>query len=297
MNCLFETNMNRWLQLGIKMNESLSSMTGFRVGGPAAGLIEIGSLQQLVDAVVLCNADKIPFHLIGNGTNLLASDNGFEGLILRFNRPLFDSVYDGDRVHVSAGMSLSRLAKESLDHGLMGLERLHGIPGTVGGACAMNAGAYGTEISDVLVRVRVLHCGNVQWMEVNADDLGYRRSKFSFPEYIVLEAELQLHPDDGTARNTLLECYAKRKEKQPLEYPSGGSTFKRPEGNFAGALIEQCGLKGLRIGGAQVSEKHAGFIINRDHASEKDITELITLVQQTVEKRTGVHLECEIKRL
>lgn len=297
MNSHFVNKMRRWEQLGIQTKESLSPMTGFRVGGPADGVIEIISLQQLIDAVTLCNEDGIPYYLIGNGTNLLASDDGFRGLILRFHRALYETVYEGDLVRVSAGMSLTRLAKETVERGLMGLERLHGIPGTVGGACAMNAGAYGAEISDVLVRVCVLHQGKVQWMNVNAGDLGYRTSKFAFPDHIVLEAELQLRPDDGTARQTMAECYAKRKEKQPLEYPSAGSTFKRPQGHFAGALIEQCGLKGTRIGGAEVSEKHAGFIINRDHACEKDITELIVLVQQTVEQKTGVRLECEIKRL
>ena len=179
----------------------------------------------------------------------------------------------------------------------MGMERLSGIPGTVGGACAMNAGAYGAEIKQILSRVHVLENGTDRWIDVNPDEMGYRKSPFSFPQRIVLEAELRLLPDDGGAAARMQDCTARRREKQPIEYPSAGSVFKRPEGYFAGALIEQCGLKGRQIGGAQVSEKHAGFIINRGGATENDVSALIAEIQATVTAERGVRLECEIKRM
>jgi len=190
-----------------------------------------------------------------------------------------------------------QLSRDTVKHGLSGMERLAGIPGTVGGACAMNAGAYGGEIKQILKRIRVLHENVVEWVTVLDDDLGYRKSRFSFPDAIALEAEFELLPDDGTALQTMQICMEKRREKQPLEFPSAGSTFKRPEGHFAGALIEQCGLKGYSIGGAQVSEKHAGFIVNVGNATEADVNRLIQYVTKTVKEQTGVSLEPEIKRI
>lgn len=292
-----ETTVERIKQLGGVEGVALSELTGFKVGGMADYYLKVTSYEQLIEAVALCRSEGVPFCLLGNGTNVLASDDGFKGVVIHFHTPLHLPVWQEGRVTVCAGTSLTGLAKEAVRLGWMGLERLHGIPGTVGGACAMNAGAYGAEIKDVLKRVRILRNGEDEWVEVRSSDLGYRKSAFSFPDCIVLEAELLLKPDAGSAQATMQECYQKRKEKQPLQYPSAGSTFKRPEGHFAGALIERCGLKGTSVGGAQVSEKHAGFIINKGGATEADISELIALVQRTVLEQTGVSLECEVKRI
>ncbi len=284
-------------QAGIQRNVPLSELTSFRVGGTARFVLRPKSYEMIRLAVCCAKENGIPLALLGKGTNILASDNGFPGLVIRFDMPLHEPVYDGLRVTACCGTSLSLLARDSVKHGLSGLERLYGIPGTVGGACAMNAGAYGGEIKQILKRIHLLKDDADTWVDVGDADLGYRRSAFSFPDSIALEAEFELCPDDGSAADTMRECTEKRREKQPLELPSAGSTFKRPEGYFAGALIEQCGLKGYTIGGAQVSEKHAGFIVNIGGATESDISALISYVQSVVEQQTGVKLEPEVKRL
>lgn len=279
--------------LGARKNVPLKQLTSMRVGGHADFVVEIVNEDVLLKALELA----LPCMLIGNGTNLLASDEGFRGVILKLDSPWYAPKWNGNRVRVSAGMSLTALARESVGLGFSGLERLCGIPGTVGGACAMNAGAYGAEIVDTLKSVRILRDGKISWEIVEKSDMGYRKSKFSFPDCIVLEAEFELNVDDGTATATMAQCLELRNEKQPLTVPSAGSTFKRPQGHFAGALIEQCGLKGLRIGGAAVSNKHAGFIVNDGQGTAKDVIELIELVQKTVLEQTGVQLECEVKRI
>ena len=179
----------------------------------------------------------------------------------------------------------------------MGLERLCGIPGTVGGAVAMNAGAYGGEIKSVLRRVRCYRDGAFAWEEAQLDRMGYRKSPYAWPETVVSAVGLNLLPDDGTAAETMADCMKKRREKQPLSLPSAGSTFKRPEGHFAGALIEGCGLKGCTIGGAQVSQLHAGFLVNKGGATAEDVEALMRHVQDVVYRETGVRLEPEVKRL
>ena len=206
-------------------------------------------------------------------------------------------VFEGGRVTVGAGYSLTALAKESVQRGFMGLERLCGIPGTVGGAVAMNAGAYGGEIKSVLRRVRCYRDGAFAWEEAQLDRMGYRKSPYAWPETVVAAVELNLLPDDGTAAETMADCMKKRREKQPLSLPSAGSTFKRPEGHFAGALIEGCGLKGCTIGGAQVSQLHAGFLVNTGGATAGDVEALMRHVQDVVYRETGVRLEPEVKRL
>ena len=206
-------------------------------------------------------------------------------------------MFTGEKVTVGAGYSLTALAKESVQRGYMGLERLCGIPGTVGGAVAMNAGAYGDEIKSVLRRVRLYREGEFLWEDARLHEMGYRKSPYSWPGTIVTAVELQLRPDDGTAAETMADCVRRRREKQPLSLPSAGSTFKRPEGHFAGALIEGCCLKGTIVGGAQVSELHAGFIVNRGGATAADIRSLMKLVQTTVLSETGVLLEPEVKEL
>lgn len=283
--------------LGAMPHVSLSDLTSFRVGGEAAFVLRPKSYADIQKAISLCKDAGCPVTLIGRGSNILASDDGFSGLVIRFDTPIHAPIYLGTTVTVCCGTSLMQLARETVARGLMGMERLAGIPGTVGGACAMNAGAYGGEIKQILKRIRVLENGADRWITIHDSDLGYRKSAFSYPERIALEAEFELQSDDGTAAATMESCMEKRREKQPLNVPSAGSTFKRPEGHFAGALIEQCGLKGHSIGDAQVSPKHAGFIVNNGHATEREISELIRLVQCTVKEQTGVQLECEVKRI
>lgn len=282
---------------GLEENIPLSELTSFHVGGPARFVLRPESYEAIADAVRFAEMHRIPFALLGKGTNMLASDEGFDGLVIRFDTPLHEPIYNGTTIVACCGTSLTQLARESVRKGLSGLERLCGIPGTLGGACAMNAGAYGGEIKQILRRIRILRNGVDKWIDVNDDDLGYRKSRFSFPETIALEAELCLQKDDGTASETMRQCMEKRKAKQPLELPSAGSTFKRPEGFFAGALIEQCGLKGYSLGGAEVSSKHAGFIVNAGGATQADISALIAHVQKVVLEQTGVSLEPEIKRI
>ena len=283
--------------LGAVENVSLSELTSFHIGGPARFVLRPTSYSGIQAAVSACKEYGVSLVLMGRGTNVLASDFGFDGLVIRFDTPIHSPVFSGTRVIACCGTSLMQLSRDTVKHGLSGMERLAGIPGTVGGACAMNAGAYGGEIKQILKRIRVLHENVVEWVTVLDDDLGYRKSRFSFPDAIALEAEFELLPDDGTALQTMQICMEKRREKQPLEFPSAGSTFKRPEGHFAGALIEQCGLKGYSIGGAQVSEKHAGFIVNVGNATEADVNRLIQYVTKTVKEQTGVSLEPEIKRI
>ena len=281
----------------VEQNVSLAELTSFRVGGEARFVVRPSSYETIRDVVSFAKANTIPFMLLGKGTNVLAPDQGFDGIIIRFDTPLHEPIFRGTSVIACCGTSMTSLARETIRHGLMGMERLCGIPGTVGGACAMNAGAYGAEIRQILKRIRVLRNGRDEWVDVEDADLGYRRSRFSYPDAIALEAEFSLVPDDGTALETMQHCMEQRRQKQPLELPSAGSTFKRPEGHFAGALIEQCGLKGYTIGGAQVSTKHAGFIVNIGGATEADISALIQYVQNVVKERTGVELEPEIKRI
>ena len=285
------------LDLGAKENVPLSELVSFRVGGPAAFVLQPREEGVLCRALNLCRDEHIPVILLGNGTNVLPSDEGFSGLILQMSGDDAAPVFEGTKVTVGAGCSLTALAKESIQRGLMGLERLCGIPGTLGGAVAMNAGAYGGEIKSVLSRVRCYRDGTFVWEDARLDDMGYRKSPYAWPKTVVTAVELELQPDDGTAAATMADCMKKRREKQPLSLPSAGSTFKRPEGHFAGALIEGCGLKGYSIGGAQVSELHAGFLVNRGGATAGDVEALMRHVQDVVYAETGVHLEPEVKRL
>ena len=285
------------LDLGAQRDVPLCDLVSFRVGGPAAFVLRAKDEASLCRTLTLCRDEGIPVILLGNGTNVLPSDDGFDGLILQLSGDDAAPVFEGERVTVGAGYSLTALSKESVQRGLMGLERLCGIPGTVGGAVAMNAGAYGGEIKHVLRRVRLYRDGGFLWEDARLDDMGYRKSPYAWPGTMVTAVELQLMPDDGTATSTMADCMRRRREKQPLSLPSAGSTFKRPEGHFAGALIQGCGLKGYSVGGAQVSELHAGFVVNRGGATATDIETLMHHVQDVVYRETGVALEPEVKRL
>ena len=285
--------------LELRENEPMSRHTTFRIGGPAR-LMALPWDRKEAAAVVRIAAelDVRPFFL-GNGSNLLVSDRGYEGFIVK-SSGLDQTREVNHRLRAESGIPLARLAMAALGRGLTGLEFAHGIPGTLGGAVVMNAGAYGGEMAQVLTAVTYLdETGKVITLSAGDCGLSYRHSLFSdHPDWMILEAEMELQPGDGEAiRARMDDLAAQRRTKQPLEWPSAGSTFKRPEGHFAAALIDQCGLKGLSVGGAQVSEKHAGFLVNKGNATAEDMLQLIDLVRERVLRETGVTLEPEVKFL
>ncbi len=280
-------------------DEPMKFHTTFRVGGPARYLVEPQSVAELRAVIALCHAQKTPWYIVGNGSNLLVSDEGYDGVVIHLFRNMSAMRAEGTRLMLQTGVQTVRAAKFALEHSLTGLEFASGIPGTIGGAMVMNAGAYGGEMKDVVRRVRVLlPDGTEQDYSGEEMQFGYRRSRVAAEGGIVLEAELELAQGDAESiRARMEELKQKRLAKQPLEYPSAGSTFKRPEGYFAGKLIEEAQLRGFRVGGAQVSEKHCGFVINRGDATASQIWELIGEVQRRVYEQSGVRLEPEVKLL
>ncbi len=287
----------------IKRDELLVSHTSFRIGGPADYFVLPENVQEAAAVLALCRAEGMPYEIIGNGSNLLVSDKGYRGLILKFpdDRSLIQFRQEKNRLYarVGAGVPLIFFAKEAIRHGAMGFEFAAGIPGSIGGAVYMNAGAYGGEIKDVLNSVMVLdETGAIQQLPVAELELGYRTSVLQKRACYVYEAEFCFELGDAEAAMAKAEEFLKlRREKQPLEYPSAGSTFKRPEGYFAGKLIMECGLAGYRVGGAEVSAKHCGFVINAGNATAADVMALVEYVQRTVKERYSVELELEVRRL
>lgn len=283
----------------ILIDEPMSRHTTFRVGGPADFFVTPKAKEEVRDVIRICKEAGMPYYIIGNGSNLLVSDAGYRGVIVQIYKEMNEVKVEGDLVKAQAGASLSGIAAKALGAELSGFEFASGIPGTIGGACVMNAGAYGGEMKDVLESVTVLTGeGKIIELGRNELELGYRTSVIAKKGYIVLGAVLKLERGDGEKIKTYMdELKEKRVTKQPLEYPSAGSTFKRPEGYFAGKLIEDAGLRGFQVGGAQVSEKHCGFVINRNHATAADIMELMRQVQIRVKENSGVDLEPEVKRL
>lgn len=283
----------------ILIDEPMSRHTTFRVGGPADFFVTPKTKEEVRDVIRICKEAGMPYYIIGNGSNLLVSDAGYRGVIVQIYKEMNEVKIEGDLVKAQAGALLSGIAAKALGAELSGFEFASGIPGTIGGACVMNAGAYGGEMKDVLESVTVLTGeGKIIELGRNELELGYRTSVIAKKGYIVLGAVLKLERGDGEKIKTYMdELKEKRVTKQPLEYPSAGSTFKRPEGYFAGKLIEDAGLRGFQVGGAQVSEKHCGFVINRDHATAADIMELMRQVQIRVKENSGVDLEPEVKRL
>lgn len=276
--------------------EPMAAHTTFKVGGAADFFIKISSRQQLVKTVPYLNALGLSYFVLGNGSNLLVSDNGYQGVILQIGAQMGNITVDGTKITVQAGAPLAKLAKTAMEHGLSGLEFASGIPGTVGGAVMMNAGAYGGEMEQVVSSVTVLAKDGSE-LTLSHDDMefSYRSSILKNRSFIILEAEFTLQPGDTKQIQAKMEEYGQsRREKQPLQYPSAGSTFKRPAGCYAGKLIMDAGLRGYRIGGAQVSEKHCGFIVNVGNAQASDIYELIQEVQERVYEKFGVRLEPEI---
>ena len=281
-------------------NEPMKQHTSFRVGGPAEVLFLPQSEEELVLALKLAKEASVPCTVIGNGSNLLVKDGGLRGLTIKLGEPFSGIKVEGDLITAQAGESLARLSRAALDAGLTGLEFASGIPGSVGGGMAMDAGAYGGELKDVCVRARLLDPETFEIADVPVADLcmGYRSTRMLKTGELVLEASFRLQKGEYYAiRDKMDDLNQRRRDKQPLNYPSAGSTFKRPEGHFAGQLIEQAGLKGTRVGGAQVSEKHAGFIINAGGATAKDILDLIELVTRRVFEQSGVRLEPEVRIL
>ena len=280
-------------------DEPMSRHTTFRTGGPADIYIEPSGVEELKQVLDICREENVAYTIIGNGSNLLVGDGGYRGVLISFGKPFAQVTIEGAQVRTGAGALLSAVAKQVLNASLTGFEFAAGIPGTIGGAVVMNAGAYGGELCQVLREATVLTPeGEVKTLPAEELELGYRTSCVQKNGYIVLEAVLQLQPGNADDIRVVMDDLAsKRREKQPLEYPSAGSTFKRPEGHFAGRLIQNAGLRGFRVGGAQVSEKHCGFVINRDHATSADILSLCRQVQEKVKAQSGVELELEVKLL
>ncbi|MEF9974942.1 MAG: UDP-N-acetylmuramate dehydrogenase [Clostridia bacterium] len=277
--------------------EPMSRHTTMRVGGPAQLLIVPRSAQQVCLALQAAGKLGIPAIVIGNGSNLIVRDGGVRGAVIALGES-FSAIeaQDGHVLRAQAGARLAQIAAVALKKGLAGLEFASGIPGTVGGGVAMNAGAYGGEIKDVLARVTVLEAGKLCAYDNAQMDFGYRTSRVLRAGGVILDAEFRLHPDNAEAIGERMnQMNARRRDKQPLNFPSAGSTFKRPEGYFAGALIEEAGLKGLRVGGAQVSEKHAGFVVNTGGATAGEVLALIERVQAEVKRASGVALVCEVR--
>lgn len=281
---------------GIKYNEPMKNHTSFKVGGPADILLLPKTPSQVGDAVKLCSKYGINFYIMGNGSNLIVRDGGYRGVIIKLS--LLNNVSaDGEYLKAEAGAALSTAAREALKYSLKGMEFASGIPGTVGGAVTMNAGAYGPEMKDIVNYAIVIDMmGNQFKLTKEELDLSYRNSIIQKNNYVVLEAVFKLEKGNyDEIKNLMDDLNRRRAEKQPLNYPSAGSTFKRPIGHFAGKLIEDAGLKGMSNGGASISEKHAGFVINHDNATAKDVLGLIAMVQKTIKGKYDVALEPEVR--
>lgn len=280
-------------------DEPMSAHTTFRIGGPADYFVTPGTPEEIAAVTKLCQSGGIPYYIIGNGSNLLVGDKGFRGVIIQVYKNRNAIRVEGNEVHAQAGALLSKVAAAACQAGLAGLEFASGIPGTVGGAVRMNAGAYGGEMKDILESVTVLDdSGQVRTLDKSRLRMGYRTSVVKEKGYVVLGARLRLtRGDKEQIAARMEELKKKRVEKQPLEYPSAGSTFKRPEGYFAGKLIMDCGLRGYRVGGAQVSTKHCGFVINAQDATAADVLALIRDIQDKVYEKFQVKLETEIRFL
>ena len=280
----------------IHENELMSRHTTFRIGGPASCLLEICNKQELSGVLDLLHREALPYFVLGNGSNLLVGDKGYAGIVIKLAGEFARMTVEGSRIRVGGAVTMAAAARKALDLGLTGLEFAAGIPGTIGGGMVMNAGAYGSELSCVTEAVELMdEQGNCLKRSNEQMAFGYRTSAIKGGTYIVTEAVLALEPGNPEEiRRTMDELAVKRREKQPLEYPSAGSTFKRPEGHFAGALIMNANLGGFQIGGARVSEKHCGFVVNMGGATASDVQQVISEVQRQVKHRFGVELEPEV---
>ena len=283
----------------VLIDEPMKSHTTFHIGGPCEYFLQPQSIEEVQALLQICHEESIPFYIVGNGSNLLVSDAGITGAVIQIYKRINGITIAGEEIKVQAGALLSQLAKAAVDNSLGGLEFAAGIPGTVGGAVVMNAGAYGGEIKDVLTQAIVLtRDGEIITLPKEELALGYRTSIVKEKKYIVLEATFKLQQEDkAIIKGQMNELKEQRVSKQPLEYPSAGSTFKRPEGHFAGKLIMDAGLRGFAVGDAQVSEKHCGFVINRGGAMAADVLQLMQVVKAKVKEQSGIELEAEVQLL
>ena len=280
----------------IKIDENMSNHIHFKVGGPVDILLIPSKVSQVVETLKICKNENIPYFIIGNGSNLLVKDGGIRGVVIKLSNLLSIEV-NGNIIKASSGTLLEDVSKKAVENSLTGFEFACGIPGSVGGAVFMNAGAYDGEIKNVIKEAEVLdRDGNIKVLSKEELELGYRTSKVMKDNLVVISATFELSKGDKEKiRERVNELTEKRESKQPLEYPSAGSTFKRPEGYFAGKLIQDAGLKGASLGGAAVSEKHSGFVINKDGATAEDVLNLIAHVQNEVKKQFGVELHTEVR--
>lgn len=287
------------LNCTIQHKEPMRNHTTFRIGGNCGAFLEINSIETLQQVLCLCQKQQISFTVIGNGSNILATDSGYDGAILHLGRMFSKIRQEGNRLICQAGATLFKIGHFALEASLTGMEPLSGIPGTVGGGLYMNAGAYGGEMSHVTVLAKYMCLdGTVAEISRNEMQLGYRQSIFRENNWIILEVTLQLESGSyGEIKKEMDTLSGRRRAKQPLELPSAGSTFKRPVESYASFLIDQCGLKGASVGDAQVSLKHAGFVVNTGKATCKDVLELCKYVRETVLEKTGYALELEVELL
>lgn len=296
MNDIYNSLVTTIDKTKIKENEDMSKYTSFKAGGKARFLIKANQIQDIKDAIKITKEQNIPFLVIGNGSNILFKDGLYNGIIIKVELNKLE--INKDKATVSAGVKNAVLAQKLLENELSGFEFAAGIPGTIGGAIRMNAGAYGGEIKDILEEVTYLDYSTLEEKTITNKecDFEYRHSVFCNNKNIILSATFNFNKDEKINIQEKMNLYAKsRKDNQPLEYPSAGSTFKRGEDFITAKLIDECGLKGYTIGGAQVSEKHAGFIINKDKATSKDIIELIDYVKKVVKEKKGKKIELEIE--
>lgn len=291
--------LNTQKDITIRENAPMCEYTSFHIGGPADLLIEPATKEALVSCCQILAEEEVKPLVIGAGSNLLVSDSGIRGVVIHMAKPMSRITVEGECITAEAGVSLAKLAAEALSASLSGLEFASGIPGSLGGAVFMNAGAYGGEMKDVVVETEYLtKDGKVKVVTGDAHNFSYRKSFFSETGSIVLSSRMKLTPGNPEEiRALMLELNTRRKDKQPLNFPSAGSFFKRPEGHFAGKLIEDAGLKGKSFGGAQISEKHAGFVINTGGATAKNVCELMDFVKKAVYEKYGVTLEPEVRML
>ncbi|MDO5713002.1 MAG: UDP-N-acetylmuramate dehydrogenase [Tissierellia bacterium] len=280
-----------------EQNIPMKELTSFQLGGPADIVLYPKGEEETIHGILTCRKYNIPYMVIGKGTNLLISDRGLEGVVIALRKDFSKIEVNGNEIYAQSGALLKDVAEKAWEHSLTGMETLHGIPGSVGGAITMNAGAYGGETKDVVSSVRALtQDGKIVEYSNQEMAFRYRRSLVEDEGLIILGATYTLKSgNQEEIREAMDDFWNRRLSKQPLDMPSAGSTFKRPTGYFAGKLIDDSGLRGLRHGGAQVSEKHCGFVVNRDSATTKDVRELIEIIQKTVYDKFGVSLETEIK--
>lgn len=295
----FEMLKNIDPQCEIKINETLNNHTTFKIGGPADVLVIPSKVEGVQTAIELCQEAGISYVVLGNGSNVLVTDKGIRGMVIKISEPMSHVEISDESVQVEAGILLSSLAHILKDSGLKGMEFASGIPGTLGGAIFMNAGAYGGEMKDVVEWVDALTPeGEIKRFTKETSDFGYRTSIYKKEAYTVLRCGLKLEKGSvSEIKETIDDLTCRRVSKQPLDLPSAGSTFKRPEGHYAGQLIEEAGLRGVRFGDAQVSQKHCGFIVNRGQATCRDVLKLIEIIQKVVLDHSGVKLEREVQIL